>query len=73
MKTLIRSIAFVVLAYAVLIGAGRLLQTERGTLVVVAAAFALAMAWVIRAATRTAARIPRSGRDPSDIGPLDGL
>ena len=72
MKTLIRGFVLVVLAYVVLVGAGRLLQTERGTLIVVAGGFALIMAWVIRAATRTAARIPRSGRDPSDIGPLDG-
>ena len=41
MKTLIRGFVLVVLAYVVLVGAGRLLQTERGTLIVVAGGFAL--------------------------------
>ena len=73
LKTVARYLAYFVIAYLLLIGAGRLAQRENGAGVLAVVLLVVALAWIVRTVSRTGSRIPFSGRDPGDVGPIDTL
>ena len=70
LKTLARFLAFCVLIYVVLIGAGRLAQRENGVGILAVIVVVIAIGWIAHVVSRTGSRIPSSGRDPKDVGPI---
>ena len=73
MKTIARFLAFFAIAYVLLIGAGRLAQRENGAGILALVLVVVALGWIVRTVSRTGSRIPSSGRDPKDVGPIDTL
>ena len=56
LKTVIRALAFLVVAYAVLFGLGRIAEAGAGGWVFGAAAAALALGWLVYSAARARSR-----------------
>ena len=72
-RQLLGILLVLVIAYAVIVGVGRLAGGERGARYLVVAAIGLGLAWAVYSVDRTGRQLPRSGRDPSDVGPLSGI
>jgi hypothetical protein len=69
----LRWLVGLVIAYVVLLGAGRLAQTEHGPRILAVGGVVFGIGWVVYRLTRTGPPIRRSGRDPGDVGPIDTM
>jgi hypothetical protein len=73
LKTVVRWCVALVIAYVVLLGVGRISETDRGPLILAAGGVLVAIGWVVHRLTRTGPRLRRSGREPRDVGPIDTM
>ena len=72
-RTALRWLLGLVIAYVVLLGAGRLAQTDHGPLILAVGGVVLGITWIVYRLTRTSRRMRPSGRDPGDVGPVDTM